>query len=573
MINIVTELFGAYLSRLSTQIGQIQLLWTTKPEQAMLLDTNTGGTDASKHLDVATLTTQISATCEALTGLSHLFSSAVFWENKLNEMVTLFDPIRQKTNIETLLAFGVPNLTHPIAFIVNKILVWKDADYSSLLKSGLIEVLFRYVITQGIDDKQTETTLLQIANCVLYRGEKVDSKYNKQSMIERAASHRLFCLLVQSQFVEMMESRTLKRAEEWTIAFRALRSRCSKLKMSYSELPSPTSACSIDCIPFLRWYDNQERSWFGQTVVFQSLVATLKLQPALDVSLETKAVTFLESMSLSDEESAVDLLSAHVSHSDGSLTDFVQSIVTLISSPNRGITKPTLGMLNVLICKCSAESLLALVKADLIGQIIAPLNPLSLSLTDAVDIHTILSFCITNSVSLATQTVLSQLKVSDENEQQAAHETVRHQVLTPLKQYLFLLCMNHFSIFERELSRCFLLLLAWLVEMCPFDKRTLELVLDSPVFLTIPSCLTFFENDQSIWYFQSEMVDNQREWNKKGGEVQHMGEFVHRVLRMEGIDDVIEERLMNDRSSDYANRIVVDSIEWSNMLGMNSSRQ
>ncbi|KAK2957350.1 hypothetical protein BLNAU_7728 [Blattamonas nauphoetae] len=87
MMTLVVELFGDYLSRLRTQIGQMQLLWTNESESAMLLDSNTGATNASEHLNVPTLTPQISATCEVMSSLSNLFSSAVYWEDQQHEMV------------------------------------------------------------------------------------------------------------------------------------------------------------------------------------------------------------------------------------------------------------------------------------------------------------------------------------------------------------------------------------------------------------------------------------------------------------------------------------------------------
>ncbi|KAK2959929.1 hypothetical protein BLNAU_5126 [Blattamonas nauphoetae] len=513
MIQLVTELFGAYLNRLRTQIEQIQTIWTTEPDNAMLLDRNTssGGTDASEPLDVVKLTTQISATCEVLRGLSHLFSCAVFWEKKLHEMLLDSEMLRlfgeffsfcrktielenslQKQNptielswmdsrttirndttciahycmvgmmklyrlsrdqshlffkaiypqhrnphqhffsvLSALLAFGVPNLAQPIVFIVNTILFWKDSDYLSLLISGLIEVLFRYVIKQDIDDEQTEKTLMQIATRILSRGEKGDSKSYQPPEIERDSAHRLSVLLAQSQFVEMMEKRSPMRTERWTMEFRLLRHFCSKFEKTYTDLSSPHVAFSIDCVPFLSWSEDLKGSWFGQTVVFQSLIATLKLQLVLDESLETKAAKFLKSMDTQITESTDDLLSAHVSNSDGSLTDFVKSLLVLFASPNQAIKAATLEMLNGLICVCSAKSLLALVKADLIGQLVLTLNPLSLSLAEAEDIHTCLIQIISNSVWLATQDGLKKLKIEDLDEHQSVRETVLKQVLAP----------------------------------------------------------------------------------------------------------------------------------------------
>ncbi|KAK2949806.1 hypothetical protein BLNAU_15288 [Blattamonas nauphoetae] len=492
MIQLVAELFGAYFSRLRTQIGQIQLLWTTEPDNAMLLDgdTSIGGTYASEPLDVVTLTSQISATCEVL---------------------------------------------------------------------------------RGIDDQQTETTLMKIATRVLSVGERRDSKSYQPRMIDRDSAHRLCSLLTQSQFVETMENHSQKRTQNWTKELGKLRSRCSEYEKTYSEWSSPSSPFSIDCVPFLSWPGNQEGSWFGQTVVFQSLVAALKLQPALDVSLEAKAAKFLESMNTPYEELVDDPLSTHLLFSDGSFTDFVKSILVLLSSPNQVIKTATVKMLKTVVLMCSAPLRLVLIKADLIGQLVVTLNPFSVSLPDSEHLHSKFLSIIHLSVLLATPRSLKELKKEDPDEQQSVRETVLKQVLAPSEKYFSHLCVNRFSIVEGDMSTSFMTLLSQLLQISSHCQQTKEFVLTLPVFLATSSCLSFFETDSSIYSFLSYLVDTQQKWKKQDRDVHQSEATILRSLRMEGIDDVIEEKLVNDRSSYYANCLVVNSLEWSNMLGMNFS--
>ncbi|KAK2957635.1 hypothetical protein BLNAU_7534 [Blattamonas nauphoetae] len=94
-----------------------------------------------------------------------------------------------------------------------------------------------------------------------------------------------------------------------------------------------------------------------------------------------------------------------------------------------------------------------------------------------------------------------------------------------------------------------------------------------PVVLSIPSYLTFFEDDNSIWYFLYTMNNTQRKWNNESGEVRQMGKTVHRTLRMEGIEDVNEEKLRNEKNTSYGRVIVFYSIEWNNLFGMNVPEQ
>ncbi|KAK2960211.1 hypothetical protein BLNAU_4764 [Blattamonas nauphoetae] len=69
--------------------------------------------------------------------------------------------------------------------------------------------------------------------------------------------------------------------------------------------------------------------------------------------------------------------------------------------------------------------------------------------------------------------------------------------------------------------------------------------------------------------FSIELLSQIREWNEPGGEYRQMGTIVDRMLRMEGIDDAIEEKLRNDRNTTEGRCLVAGSIGWTNLQGMN----
>ncbi|KAK2964002.1 hypothetical protein BLNAU_1083 [Blattamonas nauphoetae] len=222
----------------------------------------------------------------------------------------------------------------------------------------------------------------------------------------------------------------------------------------------------------------------------------------------------------------------------------------------------------LLIYHCYAQIQLALVKADLLPQIITILNPQSLSFTEAVDIHFNLLEIIALSLNLATPYPLSQLRIDDRDDQQAVHETIFQQVLVPSEKYMWHLCVHRFSIIDGMQSSEFMTILAVLIQISPYYHPTMDLVLHLPIYLTLPSCLTFFETCHSIYPVLSSMGNAQWEWNKKGGEVRQIGKKIHRMLRMEGIEDVIEDKLQNDINA-YCGRIVIAfSIQWNNLLGI-----
>ncbi|KAK2949834.1 hypothetical protein BLNAU_15229 [Blattamonas nauphoetae] len=299
----------------------------------------------------------------------------------------------------------------------------------------------------------------------------------------------------------------------------------------------------------------------------------VKSQRALDGSMETKAVRFLKYVIPWDEESAEGFLSDLASFSDDFSTDFVQSVGVLISLPSKTITGATVEMLDCLIMWSSFKVCYPLFQADLMHQLIITLNPQSLSFTEAVEIHTSLFNIFRKSIYLATPRRLTQLEIEDGYEQQSVLETVLKQVLVTSETYTNHLCVNRFSISNSNLSFEFMRLLVCLLRVCLYHQPTMNFILHMPVFLTIPSCLSFLEKDDSIWNFLHEMIYSQRVWNDQDGEVRQMWKTVHRMLRMEGIEDVMEEKLQNDENEYLGRWIVDESIQWNNLLGMNLPKQ
>ncbi|KAK2950719.1 hypothetical protein BLNAU_14390 [Blattamonas nauphoetae] len=340
-----------------------------------------------------------------------------------------------------------------------------------------------------------------------------------------------------------------------------------------SDLSSSAFPFSLDCSPFLNWNEEESESENEKAVLYRSLVATLKLQPALDEFLEAKAVKLLKSVDRKETVFADGFLQSFASISDDSLTDFVNSVVVLLLSAGQTVTNAGMKMLETLIIWCSDQVRLTLIKAGLIPRLINTLSPLSLSFANAVDIHTYLMIIITYSVWLTTPDGLRHLEISDDDEQQAVHETVFKQVLIPSEKYICHLCVNRFSIIDGDQSTHFLDLLPQLLQISPYYQSTMDFVLRMPVVFTIPGCLTFFEHDDSIWYFLSSMVHAQREWNRTKGEVPQMGMIMLRMLRMEGIDDAIDERLQHDQDEWRGRRIVALSIRWNTLQGMNLQKQ
>ncbi|KAK2942259.1 hypothetical protein BLNAU_22828 [Blattamonas nauphoetae] len=326
---------------------------------------------------------------------------------------------------------------------------------------------------------------------------------------------------------------------------------------------------SLDCSAFLNWDKSQTKSEHEMAVVFRDLVAIVKSKPALTDTLEVKAMNFLVSVRPYRPQSADVFLSSLASFSDESLTNFVQSMVVLISSASRIITTPAMAMLHRLFTNCSLNVCFTLVKADLIAQLFLTLNPQSVSLTEPERVHTLLIEVIGHSFHLTTPGGLATLEIEDHDGQQAVHEIVLMKVLTPSEKYICHMCANRNSLVDGGQSDVFMALFARLLRLPAYCQPTMDFVLTLPVFLAIPSCLTLIENERPVYSFLNLMVYFQQEWNDLGGDVRLSGNTILRCLRMEGFDDVIEQRLQNDRKQ-YLGPVVADySIKINNLHGMN----
>ncbi|KAK2953881.1 hypothetical protein BLNAU_11141 [Blattamonas nauphoetae] len=65
------------------------------------------------------------------------------------------------------------------------------------------------------------------------------------------------------------------------------------------------------------------------------------------------------------------------------------------------------------------------------------------------------------------------------------------------------------------------------------------------------------------------MFNIQRNWNGARGEERQMVMTVDRKFRMEGIEDAMETNLQKDKNGSWGKYIVVNSIRWNNLQGMN----
>ncbi|KAK2949763.1 hypothetical protein BLNAU_15337 [Blattamonas nauphoetae] len=236
---------------------------------------------------------------------------------------------------------------------------------------------------------------------------------------------------------------------------------------------------------FKNWNPDENPRYTNKPKILESLVAWIKDGHPFNDSLEDKAVLLLDRIRQSDSREA-------------------EGFINLMTRP--AIVSSSMCMLDHLFCHCSPQFRLKLIEAQLIPQIIISLNPQSLVVRETLRINASLLRLIASSLDLATPEELALLEVMPHREQQKVFQTVHNHVLVPSKSYILHLCEHRYSIEIWPTSFDFVRVLYRLLQISPYYQRTMNFVLKTPIILTIPSCLTFFEKENDIRFFGSDIL-------------------------------------------------------------------
>ncbi|KAK2962043.1 hypothetical protein BLNAU_3099 [Blattamonas nauphoetae] len=300
-----------------------------------------------------------------------------------------------------------------------------------------------------------------------------------------------------------------------------------------------------DSSAFVNWDRKTVESDKEKTTILFSLVSMVRKGESLEGPLEGNAELFLNQLLPSPPGTVSQFLVDLESSSNESVIDYMEALVVLLSLPNQRIIKSSLEILKTMIRFMSAPTRLRLVTANLIPQIITNLSPLSLPFTESQMILCHLRNIIGSFVSLASMDCVAELKVSDRAEQQAVHEAVLKQVLVASEEYFWHLFRNRFSIDDPLLTNELMFDEPRLLSVAPYFQPTLDYVLTLPIFQLIPSCLTFFDHDHSIFEFFVSMADAVEEWNTQDRTIIRSSAILLGSLRKEGFEDVVETRRHN----------------------------
>ncbi|KAK2941923.1 hypothetical protein BLNAU_23159 [Blattamonas nauphoetae] len=302
--------------------------------------------------------------------------------------------------------------------------------------------------------------------------------------------------------------------------------------------------------PFLEFDPISELSFEDQSKIYCSLVALVKAEQPFDNILLDKAAQFLKSLEpdWNQEIYADRLVTELVPSSNGSPPGFIDSILTLLSSPHSTVVAAAMSFLIRTTIESSQTIRCRLVESDIVTKVIATLQPHTMPISGNRAIFSkfvkIIFFCL----QLANPFPLSKLGIIEAVDRFNHREMIFQNVLLPSSQFVVFLITNRF-IFDGDLFRSFMSLLVTHIRICPYHRPTLDYVLASPIVMAFSSCLSFVEDDGYLWVTLVDLVESLIEWEEDGPEVAQSGKRMMEALFSEGFEHTLEQRVKHDKDA------------------------
>ncbi|KAK2949714.1 hypothetical protein BLNAU_15385 [Blattamonas nauphoetae] len=307
--------------------------------------------------------------------------------------------------------------------------------------------------------------------------------------------------------------------------------------------------------------------------IYFSLVDLVKAEYPFDDALQDKAVRFLWNLIPDQyvEDVAATIIEDFLPSSSGSVSGFVESILTLLLSAHSKVVSATLSLLSFTIRYSSAGSQLPLVVSDLVANTLTTVQPHTQSILGNETVIDHLLGIIRSSVDLADASSLAELAVTSAIDKFNHREMIFQKVYLPSSQFVTFLISNRY-ILNRDLFHSLVDLLNTLLQISPFHLPTLEFVLASPIVMTLSSCLPSVENDECLWRTLLNIINSQFQWKNEGREVVQSGKRMIQALISEGFESFIEQTLMRKRDNYLRSNVVISCHSVSQLLGSNAMR-
>ncbi|KAK2959990.1 hypothetical protein BLNAU_4873 [Blattamonas nauphoetae] len=289
-------------------------------------------------------------------------------------------------------------------------------------------------------------------------------------------------------------------------------------------------------------------SFEDKSRLYHSLVALVKAEYPFDKALQDRAALFLKRLepNWAPQALATQLITDLVPSSAGSLSGFIDSIVTLLSSPHSTVVASTMSFLSETAFTASHAIRDRLVVSDLVSKVLAIIQPHTLSISGNEPIFDNLVEMISRDINLASPSSLRELGFTTAVGEYNHREMIFRKVVLPSSKFVTFLISNR-HILNDDLLRSFVYLMATFLRIGPFHRPTLEFVLASPIVMAISSCLPFYENEIRLWITLQHINQSLSEWKRYKTEAAQSGQRAIKALFSEGFEDTLEQISMRDK--------------------------
>ncbi|KAK2960032.1 hypothetical protein BLNAU_4915 [Blattamonas nauphoetae] len=322
---------------------------------------------------------------------------------------------------------------------------------------------------------------------------------------------------------------------------------------------------------FLNYEPNSELSYTDKSAIYCSLVALVKVEHPFDNALQDRAARFLIDLEQDwrfEPDLPDRLVTELVPSSAGSPSGFVESIVTLLSSPRSRIVVAAISFLHKTTMNSTHATRCRLMKSDLVSKVLATVQPQTLPISGNEPIFDNLIKIIERIIGLASPDSLSELGITSATDAFNHREMIFPKVLLPSSQFVTFLISNQY-ILSGDLINSFMYLLETLLRISPFHRQTLEFVIASPIVMAFSTRLSSIRDDWCLRNILVNINESLEIWTTESPEVSQSGQRMRQALFSEGFEDTLEQKMIHEKSRSYGIRYVANCHTISQLLGSN----
>ncbi|KAK2950214.1 hypothetical protein BLNAU_14900 [Blattamonas nauphoetae] len=318
--------------------------------------------------------------------------------------------------------------------------------------------------------------------------------------------------------------------------------------------------------PFLNFSPNSRLSFEDKSTIYNSLVVLVKSKHPFDEDLQDRAVSFLNGLiPWGNKQRASELIDGLVPSSAGPPADFIESFVTLFSSPYTKVVAGASYFLGQTTKASSVADQNRLVESDFIPKLLATAQPHTLpnSVKPTFEYNrgTIYGFLevLINCTNLADPYHLHVLGLTAAIDQFSHREMIFQKVILPSSLFVTYLCRN-ITLLTSQLRIQFRILLGSLLRVSAYHQKTETFVLESPITNAFSSCLSIFEYNYLIRMTLHEILAALKEWKCRNPEVVQSAKRMMQALFSEGLENALEQMLVYDGEKDRDTDVVDFSV-------------